>query len=179
MLRVCLFIVLGLLLVVPATPIKADWHSFWNRVHVDTHRNNCWPMPFQRIDRESVCQTLSVQLANGWRRQNTLTDVYFDRDTQMLNVSGRLKLYSILSGAPEQYRTVYVVQSMNPEAQQRRVASIKTATEELFGQLDPDVVPVSISPRSWSAEYIDSINRQVDATLPAPRLPAFESTTSN
>jgi hypothetical protein len=180
MLRVSLVILFGFLFAVPAAPVKADWHSFWNRVHLDKQRNNCWPVPFQKADRLAVCQALSVQLANGWKRQNTLSDVYFDSETQTLNVAGRRKLYSIMATTPEPYRTIYVVQSMNPEAQERRLASIGDTAGELFvDQAVPEIVPVRISPRSWSADYIDSISQKVDSTVPAPRLPAFQDTTTN
>ena len=127
-----------------------------------------------------MCQTLSVQLANGWKRQNTLSDVYFDGETQVLNEAGRRKLYSIMATTPEPYRTIYVVQSMNPEAQERRLASIEDTAGELFvDQAVPEIVPVRISPRSWSADYIDSISRKVDSTVPSPRLPSFQDTTTN
>ena len=179
MLRVSLFTIFGFLFL-SAAPLQADWHSFWNRAHLDKQRNNCWPKPFQKADRLAVCQTLSVQLANGWKRQNTLSSVYFDSETHALNEAGRRKLYSILVSTPETYRTVYVVQTMNPEAQERRVSSINTTAAQLFeGQGAPQVLPVRITPRSWSADYIDSISRKVESTLPAPRLPSFEDTTGN
>lgn len=177
MLRVSLISIFGFMFL-SAAPLQADWHSFWNRAHVDQLRNNCWPKPFQKADRLTVCQTLSVQLANGWKRQNTLSDVYFDSETHALNEAGRRKLYSIIVSTPESYRTVYVVQSMNPEAQQRRIASIGTTATELFAdQPMPQVLPVRIAPRSWSADYIDAISRKVDSTMPSPRLPSFQDTT--
>lgn len=183
MLRVSLFIAFTFLLLMPTQPANAgwaEWHSFWNRAHTDKLRSNCWPQPFQQADRATVCQTLSVQLANGWRRQNTLSEVYFDQDTHALNEAGRRKLYSIVTSSPESFNTIYVVQSMNPEAQQRRVASIQQNSSQLFGnQPTPEIVPVKISPRSWSASYIENISRQVESTIPAPRLPSFQDTTGS
>ena len=163
---------------VPAGSASADWHSFWERVKIDTHRNNCWPMPFQKADRQAVCQTLSIQLANGWRRQNSLSDYYFDDETQVLNVSGRRKLYSILATTPPQHRTIYVVESINKEAHERRLASIESVAQEMFGGTSPEIVPVSIEPRSWPADYIDRINRGMQSSIPTPRLPAFQTTTN-
>ena len=177
MLRASLLTVFGILLFVPVDTANAgwrdEWDAFWHRTHVDQMRNNCWPKPFQAADRAAVCETLSIQLANGWKRQNTLSDVYFDPSTQVLNEAGRRKVYTILSNSPPNFRTIYVVQSTNPEAQQRRVTSIAQATQDLFhGSVTPAVVPVRITPRSWSAEYINAIARQAQATIPAPRLPA-------
>lgn len=178
MLRVSLFLLLGFLFLVPAAPAKADWHSFWERSHKDRLRNNCWPMPFQKADRNSVCQTLTAQLAKGWKRQNTLSAVYFDSETQELNEAGRRKLYAIVQSAPEEYRTIYVVRSMDPEATDVRLASIQTASTQLFaGQPTPEVVPVGIAPRSWSAAYINNITTKEAASIPQPRLPDFEDTT--
>jgi hypothetical protein len=116
-------------------------------------------------------------LANGWRRQNTLSNVYFDSETQTLNEAGRRKLYSIVSTSPENYRTIYVVQSMNPEAHQRRIASVEEAHSQLFDDETPEIIPVKVAPRSWSADYIDNISRKVDSSVPSPRLPNFEDTT--
>lgn len=182
MLRVSPFLLLGIFLVVPSTTAQAGdmsgWHSFWQRSHVDTLRNKCWPTPFQEADRLTVCQTLSTQLAKGWKRQNTLSEVYFNSETQELNESGRRKLYAIMSNSPSEFRTVYVVQSMNPEAQQRRVESIQMASQQLFSDMPvPRVEGVRIAPRSWSAEYIDEIGRRVNSTIPDPRLPTFTDTT--
>lgn len=180
MLRVSLLLLFSFFFMMPTTEVKADWHSFWDRVHLDRQRNNCWPMPFQKADRMAVCQTLSVQLAKGWKRQNTISDVYFNQDTQELNEAGRRKLWAIMSTSPEQYRTIYVVQSMNEDAQTRRKSSIELAAQQLFKNTPtPEIVPVRIAPRSWSADYIDNINRKVDSTIPAPRLPSFEDTTGN
>ena len=179
MLRYSLFGLLGLLLLMPSTPAQADWHTFWNRVHLDWHRNNCWPEPFQTVDRRTVCETLSAQIANGWRRQNTITSVYFDSDTEQLNEAGRRKLYAVMTQSPEQFRTVYVVESANPQAQQRRVESIRRTTQELFaGQPTPEVVGVKIEPRSWSAEYLNAIDRKAATAIPAPVLPEFIDTTN-
>jgi len=181
MLRVIPLLLLGIFLVVPSAVRAGDlsgWHSFWHRAHVDTLRNKCWPTPFQEADRLTVCQTLSTQLAKGWKRQNTLSEVYFNSETQELNESGRRKLYAIMASSPSEFRTVYVVQSMNPDAQQRRVDSIQMASQQLFSDMPaPRVESVQIAPRSWSAEYIDEIGRRVNSTIPDPRLPSFTDTT--
>ncbi len=181
MLRVSLLMLFSFLFIVPAGQANADWsqwHAFWNRAHLDKQRNNCWPVPFQQADRVTVCETLTRQLANGWKRQNTLSEVYFNPETQELNEAGRRKLYAIMTSAPSEYRTVYVVQSMNPEAQQRRLDSISTASSQLFTNgISPRVESVQVAPRSWSAEYIDEISRKVNSSIPNPRLPQFQSTT--
>lgn len=178
MLRVSLFLVLGSLFLLPAAPANADWHSFWTRSHTDRLRNNCWPMPFQKADRLSVCQTLTAQLAKGWKRQNTLSAVYFNQDTQELNEAGRRKLFAIVQASPQEYRTIYVVRSMDPRATEARVNSLRTASNELMAaDMRPEIVTVGVPPRSWSAEYINNITEQEAASIPQPRLPDFQDTT--
>lgn len=180
MLRVSLFLILGLLFLAPAPTARADWHTFWNRFHLDWHRNNCWPEPFHTADREAVCRAFSATVASGWRRQNTLGEVYFDTDTQSLNESGRRKLWAILTTAPEQHRMVFVVRTMDGEESERRVDSVQLeAANMLAGEPLPEVVTVTIEPRSWPADYIDAIDRKRMATIAEPRLPEFVETTSN
>lgn len=177
MLRISLFLLLGFLFLAPAAPANADWHSFWQRSHKDRLRNNCWPMPFQKADRNSVCQTLTAQLAKGWKRQNTLSAVYFNSDTQELNEAGRRKLFAIVQASPEEYRTIYVVRSMDREATDRRLDSIRSASKQLFEGMAPEIVSVGVAPRSWSAAYINNITTQEAASIPSPRLPEFSDTT--
>lgn len=181
MLKVSLLFVLTFSLFATTQTANAgwnEWHAFWNRAHVDKLRTSCWPQPFQKADREVVCRTLSIQLAKGWQRQNTLSHVYFDQDTHELNVAGRRKLAAIMSGTPySANNTIYVVRSLNPEAQERRVTSIHEASLQIFNT-QPNVVSTAIEPRTWSAEYIDAVNRAIEESLPTPRLPEFTSSTS-
>ncbi len=161
-----------------ATTTNADWHSFWNRVHLDWNRNNCWPEPFVQQDANRICEHFSIQIANGWQRQNTLSEVYFDPDTQMLNEAGRRKVWTIMNTTPEPYRTIYVVQAMAPDIHERRVDSVqKVASGWSDESVMPQVIPVKITPRAWSAEYIDAIDRKVQTAMPDPVLPEFTDTT--
>ncbi len=179
MLRVSLFLLLGFLFVVPAAPANADWHSFMERSHKDRLRNNCWPMPFQKADRQSVCQTLTTQIAKGWQRQNTMSAVYFNPETQELNEAGRRKLFAIVQSAPQEFQTIYIVRSMDPAAQERRIASIQEASSQLFAnQATPQIRTVGQTPRSWSGDYVNTITTQRNDSIPKPRLPTFTSTTS-
>lgn len=182
MLRVSLFFAFTLtMFVIPTQTAEAgwdEWHAFWNRAHLDKLRNNCWPQPFIKADRRTVCQTLSVQLAKGWQRQNTLSAVYFDQDTHALNEAGRRKLASILTNSPPAFNTVYVVRSYQPGAQERRMASVQETSVQLF-EFEPNVVTVNRTPHTWPADYIDKVNRAIEDTIPSPRLPERTSTTSN
>ena len=54
--------------------MKAKWDCFWHRVHVDWHRNNAWPEPFNLVDREAVRVPLATMVDRGWQLQNTIPD---------------------------------------------------------------------------------------------------------
>ncbi len=186
MLRVSLIVTLGFFVLVPTTLAEAGWQERWHalteRVHLDWHRNNCWPQPFREIDRRTVCTVLATQIGTGWKRQNTLSDVYFDPETELLNEAGRRRVWSILAATPEPYRTIYVVQSPNKEAQERRIGSVQQVATETNVAMNHEsttqVVSVTIAPRSWPADYIDAIERKAQTAIPAPVLPEFIDTTN-
>lgn len=154
---------------------QAGWHEFWDRVHLDFHRNNSWPQPFSSVDRRATCAPFNAMVASGWRRQNTLGLHYFDRETQALNEAGKRRLHWIMSNSPEQHRTVYVAESHVQDQSERRIDSVQTAlAQQLPGQSLPAVIPVQLEPRGWPAEYIDTITRKSTQTIPEPRLPSFQ-----
>ena len=96
--RVTLLACLTTLLAVTSAP--AGWHEFWDRVHLDFHRNNCWDEPFTTADRRSVRAPFTAMIHSGWRSQNTLGQHYFDRETNVLNEAGEQKLFWIVTNAP-------------------------------------------------------------------------------
>ncbi len=186
MLRVSLIVTLGLFVLAPTTSVEAGWRDKWQacaeRTKLDWHRNNCWPQPFREIDRRTVCTVMATQIGTGWKRQNTLSDVYFDIETQLLNEAGRRKVWSIVASTPEPYRAIYVVQATSKEAQDRRMSSVERVAAETNVALDGgstlQVVSVKIPPRSWPADYIDAIGRKAQAAIPIPVLPNFIDTTA-
>jgi hypothetical protein len=154
----------------------AGWHEFWDRVHLDFHRNNCWSEPFSSIDRRAACVPFATMVQNGWRSQNTLGHHYFNPESNTLNDAGERKLHLILTTSPEQFRTVYVTQSHEAHVSEKRVDSVQQALARLLpNETLPAVVPVQVEPRTWPAEYIDTIDRKVHSTIPSPRLPAFQA----
>ena len=154
---------------------QAGWHEFWDRVHLDFHRNNNWPQPFSSVDRRATRAPFTAMVASGWRRQNTLGMHYFDRETQALNEAGERRLHWIMTNAPDQYRTVYVAQSHLAEESEKRIDSVQTIlAKQLPGESLPPVIPVTLEPRGWPAEYIDTITRKSTQTIPEPRLPGFQ-----
>jgi hypothetical protein len=154
----------------------AGWHEFWDRVHLDFHRNNCWDEPFTSIDRRATRAPFAAMVENGWRAQNTLGLYYFHPETHVLNEAGERKLHWIVTSAPEQFRTVYVTGSYQPDVAEKRVDSVQQALVRMLpDQPLPAVIPAKGEPRAWPAEYIDTIDRKIHASIPNPRLPAFRS----
>lgn len=156
--------------------VHGGWHEFWDRVHLDFHRNNCWPEPFESIDRRATRAPFAVMVEKGWRTQNTLGYDYFNPETQGLTEAGERKLHMILANTPEEHRTVYISQGFEPNTAEKRIDSVQQALARMLpDQPLPAVVPVQVEPRGWPAEYIDTIDRKVQSSIPNPRLPSFQA----
>ncbi len=155
---------------------QAGWHEFWDRVHLDWHRNNCWPEPFDSVDRRASRTPFTAMVHNGWRTQNTLGQYYFHPETQVLNEAGERKLYWIMTNSPEQYRTIYVAQTFEPGVGEKRIDSVQQSLARMLPENPlPAVIAVANEPRGWPAEYIDTIDRKVNSSIPTPRLPSFQA----
>ena len=168
--------ILGILVgLVTLCPAEAGWHEFWDRVHLDFHRNNCWDEPFSSVDRRAERAPFAAMVRSGWRTQNTLGQHYFDRETQVLNEAGQRRLYWILNSAPPELRTIYVSQSIDPTKSEQRVDAVQQSLASMLpGESLPPVVSAALEPRGWPAEYIDTIDRKATSSIPSPRLPNFK-----
>ena len=176
MLRVRVFLLTCLTTLLAATSAPAGWHEFWDRVHLDFHRNNCWDEPFTTIDRRAARAPFAAMIHSGWRSQNTLGKHYFDRETNVLNEAGEQKLFWIVNHAPEPYRTIFVTQSLETDVSEQRIDSVQQSLVQMLPeQALPAVLPTREEPRGWPADYIDAIDRKQQSTLPAPRLPSFQA----
>lgn len=174
--RVRAYVLAVLMGLVTVSSVHAGWHEFWDRVHLDFHRSNCWGEPFNTVDRNATRTPFSAMIRSGWQTQNTLGLHYFDRETHALNEAGQRKLFWILNNAPDQFRTIYVSQSVDREQSEKRVDSVQQNLAQMTpGQALPPVIPVAVEPRGWPAEYIDHIDRRATASIPDPRLPQFKT----
>lgn len=153
------------------------WAEFWDRVHTDFHRNNCWPQPFQNTDRELTRAPLIVMTAAGWRLHNTLSDHFFNFEDQSINQAGELKIRWIVTQAPPHRRTVFVLRGSNAEATANRVAAAQRVIDRFVPDGPrPEVLITDIVPVGASGDYFDQVDRQLKQSIPAPRLPDMEST---
>ena len=150
------------------------WAEFWQRVHVDFQRNNCWPQPFQSQDRELARSPLIAMTAAGWRQNNTLSDHFFASEDQSINQAGELKVRWIATQAPPHRRTVYVLRGPSPVATNARVLAVQRTIEKfVHDQPRPEVALTDAIPPGASGDYFDQVDRQFKQSIPAPRLPAM------
>jgi len=156
---------------------RGGWQQFWNRVHTDFYRNNSWPEPFLTADKIAVRTPYFIQTDNGWKMQNTVGTFLFDAESQHLNQAGELLVKWIITQAPVNRRAVFVLKGDTVEATNVRLQSVQAAVTK-YGCVCP-VLLTDCEPAGWSAAYIDTITQQLNATIPAPRLPARQSSGNN
>lgn len=157
--------------------------NFAHNVATDFHRNNCWPEPFMRSDRMAARAPMMLMIANGWQRQNTLSEHHFVDSGEELNESGQLKVRWILVHAPVQHRRIFVLAAPQHETTLARVAAVEGYLNQVARDDPPPVLVTQVGPLGWPASRVDVINRKWDETVPAPRLPVSdgraEATTTN
>ena len=150
--------------------------NFWS----DFRANNMWPEPYNEPDRESVRTPINIMIANGWRRENTLNDHHFDRESNELTDAGKIKVELIVTKSPPQFRTVFVERMVDPEANAARLAAVQQIAENyvLDGEM-PAVVDIQGGAVGWSALDIDNVRRKYIDSAPEPRLPASSKSSAN
>jgi hypothetical protein len=172
--RCAAFILVVLGVLVSAESAEAQWfEQFKQNFKRDYHRNTMWPEPFLQADRNAVMCPFAIQTANGWRRQNLLSDYHFDEATNQLTRAGDAKLRYILTQMPSTRRTVFVQQGHSTEVTEGRMHSVEWASEQIVPPgMIAHVVESNLPNDGWPAADIDAVTRKFIATTPDPRLPA-------
>ena len=175
--------VMVLLVVGVAAPAFAEnWLcEFFEGVARDTKRRQCWPKPFTCPDREAVRAPFAVMVANGWQRQNMLADYHFEPGAPRLTEAGRLKVRSIITDSPDNFRTVFVRRADTPEETAARIASVQQLMVTMVPPWQaPPVMPSDMSAEGWSGQRVEMIDREYNKAMPKPVLPppASSSTSS-
>jgi hypothetical protein len=183
-----LVVIFGLTLVVSVTSgtargdwqsMKAKWHCFWDRVHLDWHRNNAWPEPFVHVDRQATRAPIDVMVDKGWQLQNTISHQLFDQETQELTRAGELKVQWILTQMTPRRRTVFVMRGPTEAITQVRVQSVEKAAEQVAGDMAAHWIALTdIMPREGSGAYYERVNIGYESSTPVPRLPQVDGTTT-
>ncbi|HRX80142.1 MAG: hypothetical protein H6821_01570 [Planctomycetaceae bacterium] len=159
---------------------QAGWTEFWEGVHLDWHRMNCWPEPFVHADRDLVRQPLLAMTDNGWRMQNTLSDHLFDVEKNTLTQAGALKVRWIVTQAPPHRRTVFVLRGASPDATLARVEAVQESITQLVPQgARPEVLLTDVIPVGGSGDYFDAVDRALKDSIPPPRLPEASGPTGS
>lgn len=130
--------------------LKEHFRQFSRNVIRDFKRNNCWPEPFQRPDREAQRLPFHVSVRAAWERQNLLSKSHFYDDGN-LNTAGENKIRMILTEAPVQHRTVYVRRALTREETERRLGVVREFAVRFVPEgVIPMVQESTAMPASWS-----------------------------
>jgi len=155
-----------------AAPAEAQWfHNLWHNVCTDYKRNQYWPEPFIWADRKATIAPFSQMVANGWRRQNLISDYYFNADGTQLTVAGEQRIRYILTQQQPSRRTIFVQRGLTTqETDQRMNLAHRAAIRMLPAGAMPDVVESDLPNDGWPADDIDAVARRWNASRPSPRL---------
>ncbi|MFZ5832909.1 MAG: hypothetical protein ACOY3P_22710 [Planctomycetota bacterium] len=169
-------VTIGLVCMAMASAASAETISdFFDGVARDTKRRVCWPKPFACQDRQAVRAPFVTMVANGWERQNMLSDYHFEMGTGTLTEAGRLKIEWILFEAPEQHRQVFVRRSINAEEMASRMANVHEYIAQLMPQGDiPPIFESTMPNPGWPAERVDRVGRKFYEVGPPPSLPSLD-----
>jgi hypothetical protein len=137
----------------------------------DIVRNQCWPKPFVCADREAVRAPFMIQVANGWERQNMLSEYHFEPGTGELTEAGRLKVQWILLDAPQQHRVVFVHRSVDRAETAARMQQVMQYACRVVPDAAPAVLETSMPDYGTPAQRIDLIGRKYQSAIPEPKLP--------
>ncbi len=104
---------------------QAQWSSLWDSTYHDYRRNVEWPEPFLQPDRAATVAPFALMIANGWRRQNLLSDYHFLDDGAQLNLAGETRLRWILTQQPPNRRTIFVQRGLTQDLSMARVGMVQ------------------------------------------------------
>lgn len=150
------------------------------RMHQSYERNRWWPQPFTEMDRGSVKNAFCINADHGYRKQNTLVDQLFDTETQQLNTAGDAYVRMIVTRSQVSRREVYVVRGPSEEATIARIDSVQQAVSKYAPRGSMPSVTISDRvPALSQGSITDVIRRQYDSSMPAPRIPAMEGSSSS
>ncbi len=162
-----------------ASTAQAQWPSLWDNAYHDFRRNVEWPEPFLQPDRAATVAPFSLMIANGWRRQNLLSDYHFLDDGSQLNLAGETRLRWILTQQPPNRRTVFVQRGLSQDLTVARLGMVQRTADKVYGNRGTALVLESDLPNDgWPADDIDATTRQLMATRPDPRLSSTSSSSS-
>lgn len=154
--------------------------AFVHSIGVDAARNGCWPDAFVPTDRTNARLPFVLMVQNGWKRQNLISDHYFQEDGKTLTDAGKRQIKWILTQAPPHHRTIFVKEGDDADITAARLKAVsETAVKVVGPHQKVDIQITNIDPPGWPAEYVDSVERAYLKTMPDPRLPARSTEADN
>ena len=156
--------------------LRARIDAFWARFQKDYRRTNCWPTPFVQPDREATRAPWAIMTHNGWRAHNTLGQQSFTEQNELTS-AGRTKIKWIITQAPVERRSVYVLRGDTPDATRDRLQAVRDIVSEVTGAQTAEamVVVTNRVPRAGAGDYMDRVDSKARDAIPAPVLPAREN----
>jgi hypothetical protein len=172
---------LGLALLTPSTASAENWISgTWNGWCAQYRANRDWPNQYLDHDRAAARAPFAAMVANGWRTQNTISSYHFNDVNGELNDTGKLKVEAILSNAPPQYRSLFVLRGGSPEQTGARIRSVQAHAEQfLQGEVPPPVLVTTREPVGAPGEYVNGVDTRRRESAVPPILPAVQRPTEN
>jgi len=174
-------LLLGLALIVPSTASAGNWVATqWNGFRAQWKHNRDWPEQYVDHDRAAARAPFAMMVANGWRSQNTMSNYHFDDLSGELNDTGKLKVRAILTNAPPQYRSLYVLQADSSEQTDARVRSVQQHAQIVMQRdAPPPVMVTTTEPIGASGEYVSGVTERGRTAAVPPVLPAVQRATEN
>jgi hypothetical protein len=180
-----LILAMTVILAMAASAVAGDlnsgpawWRSFWT----DWHRNNWWPEPFVAPDAADVCATFHAEVLRGWEQQNLLGDAHFESDNSKLSPAGVTKLRWIMTQNPLEFRMAFIERATTEDITARRLAAAQQAAAEIAPSAVANVAVSDMRMFTTPSGQVLGINAwlvKYQSTIPAPSLPAFQSSGSS
>ena len=162
---------LAVTLLASTTSAQAGWNEFWARYRVDYRRNAAWPEPFNSTDWRVAREPFEIQKNNGWRLQNTIGSLLFNRDTNEVNSAGEQQIKWIVNQAPPNRRAVFVLRGDSDEQTAQRVDSVQRTVSKYVPQGElPPILLTNQDQIGGSGEYFQKIDDALKNSMPSPRL---------
>ena len=145
--------------------------EFFRSIPEDTVRRNCWPVPFVYPARQAAREPFATMVANGWERQNMLTDEHFDSLTGRLTPAGEAKVQTVLNNVPQHHRYVFVHRARTRQETATRIDAVEQFIVRSVPPAEyPPVLESARSTDGYSAERSDAVERKFHQSVPDPKL---------
>jgi hypothetical protein len=156
-----------------ALPVSAgEIGDFLSSEARDTKRRNCWPEPFNHIDRAEYRQVFALQVAAGWERQTMLSDFHFLPGGTELTEAGRIRVNWIISEVPEAHRQIFVHRADSPQETGIRMQAVQRFVSQSPYANNIPILESTRTDEGWPADRIDLVTKKSASLTPDPKLGA-------